>query len=295
MKIPFFKKKSNDSTGKEFHTSADQLLGENEIEREEEVSPSLSFHPEAPIQPEDRYYFQYLLNELPALKRNQVSISPIEMKIENDLVHAQVFIRHSLERAILLEETDLLLLGPNGEVFAQQTFDLHALGELPIESARPWILEFAQSSLKKPIDQILTTDWQVAFKLKTPHALDLPKEWESSLADEQISKLKALVDGLTPPKVNEVNLMGLQAQVDENGSLIVSLLIRNGQEKNIDISQLPLKVSDASGEEIAKGSFTLAPLQVKANTSKPWTFIFPKQMVSNASPDLSSWKVEIPQ
>jgi len=294
MKIPFFKKKTKDNSGKEFHTSADQILDVNEIELDEEVTPSLSFHPDAPFQPEDRYYFQFLLNELPALKRNQVSISPIELKIENDVLHAQVFFRHSLEKAIRLEETDLLILDSNGEVIAQKTFDLNELGELPSESARPWILDFEQSSLRIPIDRISTSDWQVAFKLKKPHALELSKEWEVSLADEEKAKLKALVDGLTPPKINEVNLMGLQAQVNDSGSLVVSLLIRNGQEKNIDISQLPLKVSDASGEEIARGSFTLE-LQVKANTSKPWTFIFPPEMVSKASPDLSAWRVEIPQ
>lgn len=294
MKIPFFKKKSTQPAGQEFQASAEQILGNNEKQQEEEISPSLSFHPDAPIQPEDRYYFQFLLNELPPLKRNQVSISPIEIKVENEAVHAQVFFRHSLERMIKLDKTDLLLLGHDGKILAQQAFDLSLLGEIPPESARPWIIEFSKESLQIPLETIPTMDWQVAFKLKTPHSLDLSKEWESSLAEEQKSKLRAMVDGLTPPKVNEINLMGLQANVDPNGSLVVSLLIRNGQEKHIDISQLPLKVTDASGEEIAKGSFTLAPLQVKANTSKPWTFIFPKEMVLKESLDLSSWRVEIP-
>ena len=85
--------------------------------------------------------------------------------------------------------------------------------------------------------------------------------------------------------------MGIQAQIDDNGALHTTLLIRNGGEKNIRFEQLPLIVEDASGEVIAKGTFKFDKLEVKANTSKPWTFIFPKELVSNDQVDLSKWRV----
>ncbi len=44
------------------------------------------------------------------------------------------------------------------------------------------------------------------------------------------------------------------------------------------LEQIPLIVEDASDEVIAKGGFKLDNLEVKANTSKPWTFIFPKEL-----------------
>ena len=64
-----------------------------------------------------------------------------------------------------------------------------------------------------------------------------------------------------------------------NGPLHTTLLIRNGSEKNMKLEQLPLIVEDASGEVIAKGGFQFDNLEVKANTSKPWTFIFPKELL----------------
>ena len=65
--------------------------------------------------------------------------------------------------------------------------------------------------------------------------------------------------------------------------------------KNIQIQQLPLTVEDATGEIIAQGGFKLEDFEVKANTSKPWTFIFPKSLVTKEQPDLSTWKVQPPK
>ena len=89
--------------------------------------------------------------------------------------------------------------------------------------------------------------------------------------------------------------MGIQAQIDENGSLHTTLLIRNGSEKNVKFEQLPLIVEDASGDSVAKGAFQFEELEVKANTSKPWTFIFPKELVLKEDMDLSKWKVYPPK
>lgn len=114
------------------------------------------------------------------------------------------------------------------------------------------------------------------------------------MAAEDKQKLQALVQSLQPPKPGEVNFMGLQAQQTEQGDLHVTLLIRNGSDKNIHIEQLALQVHDASGDIVASGAFSLDHFEVKANTSKPWTFIFPKSLVTKENPDLRSWKVSLP-
>ncbi len=74
--------------------------------------------------------------------------------------------------------------------------------------------------------------------------------------------------------------MGLEAALQENGSLAVTVLIRNGSKsKSINIEQLPLVVEDADGDQVCQGGFTLNDFEVKANTTKPWTFIFPEPLV----------------
>ncbi|WP_337020404.1 SLAP domain-containing protein, partial [Oceanobacillus massiliensis] len=56
-------------------------------------------------------------------------------------------------------------------------------------------------------------------------------------------------------------------------------------------NQIPLGFSDASNKEVAKGSFNLGGMEVNANTSKPWTFVFPANFIEEIEIDLSRWQV----
>lgn len=294
--------KRNKNVGKQGADStvdSKELFGGEDSSQEKIVKTTLSLPPNGKLKPEDRYYFQFLNNELPPLKQNQISLSGVELKVDDDSgkVFVTAFVRNSLARGIRLEkDTTLLLLGPNDERIARQQFDLTKIGEIPAESSRPWSFVFEEKNVL--IKEIPQTDWKLAFELKKakgPHALDLEESWEKSLADQDKEKLENLVKSMTPPKAGEVNFMGVQARVADDGGLHVTLLIRNGSEKNLTLQQLPLTVEDASGDVIAKGGFKLEDLEVKANTSKPWTFIFPKELVLKEELDLSKWKAYPPQ
>ncbi|WP_433744978.1 accessory Sec system S-layer assembly protein [Falsibacillus pallidus] len=284
-------KQGTDST-----VDSSELLGGEASSAEKEVKTTLSFHPDANVGSEEKYYFQFLNNELEPLKVNQISLSGIELKQNGSDLYVTAFVRNSLPKGIKFQEMPLLLLGPNGEKLGRKVFDLSQLGELPAESSRPWQFVFSESDLM--VSEFPQTEWKLAFELKkapAPHSLDLEETWEKSLANEDREKLDQLVKSMTPPKPGEVNFMGIQAKQGEDGSLHVTLLIRNGSEKNLTLKQLPLIVEDASGEIIAKGGFQLNDLEVKSNTSKPWTFIFPASLLHKDDVDLTKWKAYPPQ
>ncbi|MGX1982280.1 accessory Sec system S-layer assembly protein [Thermolongibacillus altinsuensis] len=290
--FPFFKRKKQ---GEDSTVHASELLNEQSEQNEQsesEVKTELSLHPLMQVSVEQKYYYQFLNNELPPLKPNQISLSGIELKKENDRYVVTAFVRNSLEKAIRFEETTLLLIGPNGEMLGRKTFDLSELGELPPRSSRPWRFVFNESDMIAR--EVPTTGWKLAFELRKPHSLDLEESWEKSLAEADKEKLEQLVRTLKPPKPGEINFMGLQAALNAEGNLVVTMLIRNGSNKNIQIEQLPLVVEDASKEVVARGGFTLN-LEVKANTSKPWTFIFPKSLLLKENIDLSQWRAYPPQ
>ena len=290
--IPFFKRASKKKQ-KETSIASNELVENAQGVVDEDISTKLYFVGGKPKQVEDQYYFQFLLNELAPLKRNQLSLAPIEMKIEGDTVFAQFFFRQSLEKEITLGLTHLVLLDEHGKALGKIEADLSELGAVPAESAVPWIVAFKKEHLSVPVDQISKENWTIAFEQKLPHRLDLDENWEKSLASTDKEQLASIVANLTPPKKNELNFMGLQQRFQEDGSLSVTILIRSGHEKNVNLEQLPLEVLDATKEVVAKGGFTLPPLTVQANTSKPWTFIFPKEMILNADADFSSWTVKI--
>lgn len=287
--LSFFKRKKQ---GEDSTIDAGQLLQKEYEQKEEWIKTDLSFHPHMSISTEQKYYFQFLNNELPPLKPNQLSLSGIELKKENGRYIVTAFIRHTLNQSLSLGEAPLLLIGPNGELLGRKVFSLHELGELPPNSSRPWSFTFLETDLF--VEELPETGWKLAFEIKKPHALDMEESWEKSLSDEDKQKLEQLVRSLAPPKEGELNFMGLQAKMGEDGSLIVTLLIRNGSYKNVRLEKLPLVVEDANKEIVARGAFSLQ-LEVKANTSKPWTFIFPKSLLTKEHIDLSAWRVYPPQ
>jgi accessory Sec system S-layer assembly protein len=293
--LPFFKKQKQQKDERDSVVEASELLGSSDTDSgEEEVKTELSFHPSWNVSVEERYYYQFLHNQQRPLKKNQISLSGIDLKQVPQGYVVTAFVRNSLSRPVAFSPTPLLLLGPNNEVLARKVFDLSELGEVPPRSSRPWKFLFEQETLRT--SEIPLVDWKLAFELpkQKRHSLDLEESWEKSLAAEDRQKLQALVQSLQPPKPGEVNFMGLQARQTEQGDLHVTLLIRNGSGKNIHIQQLALQVHDASGDVVASGAFALDNFEVKANTSKPWTFIFPKSLVTKENPDLRSWKVSLP-
>ncbi|WP_042350860.1 accessory Sec system S-layer assembly protein [Bacillus massiliigorillae] len=279
--------------GKESTVSSEEILNQKDenidFSQETEIETELSLHPSWTLSQEQGYVYRFLNNELSPLKPNQISLSGIELQQNGDNIVAIAFVRNSLNKAITFENVTLLLLDENQEPFARHEFDMSELGELPKTSSRPWQFVFPKESLMK--SEFSTTDWTLAFEIKPKHALDLAESWDKSLSSEGKAQLQEIVDGLTPPKHGEVNFMGLQAVQHQDGNLHVTVLIRNGSPKSISIQQLPLQVWDASGDIVAKGAFKLDDLEVKANTTKPWTFIFPKSLVLKDELDFSSWKV----
>ncbi|TWI59830.1 accessory Sec system S-layer assembly protein [Halalkalibacter nanhaiisediminis] len=283
--------------GKENAVSSSDLLNEESTtEQNKEIQTELSIHSEWELPKEDIYAYQFLNMECTPLKPNQLSLSGINLDEEKEgLYRVTAFVRNSLDKAIKLEETTLVLVNKEGQTLGRKAFDLSELGEIPARSSRPWHFYFTHKDLFT--QELPREDWQLAFQLKPSsrkHSLDLEASWEKSLAEDSKARLEEVVNNLTPPKEGEVNFMGLQVKKADNGDLHVTLLIRNGSEKNINLEQIPLQVEDANGDVVAKGGFKLDHLTVKANTSKPWTFIFPKAMIVKEDADFSKWKAYAP-
>jgi accessory Sec system S-layer assembly protein len=289
----FFRKKNDkiQKLGGESVVDSKSVIGENSnvAATDRHVHTSLSFHPNAKIGTEERYYFQFLNNELPPLKPNQISLSGIEIKQEVGMWHVVAFVRNGLEKAVRFEDLPLVLVGPDGKTLGRKVFPLSDLGEIPAESSRPWIFVFQQTDLE--VTEIPNEGWTLSFETKPKHQLDLEESWEKNLSPQDKEGLLRLVYSLEPPKLGEINITGINAEQFENGDLHVTILIRNGHPHDIQIESLILYLEDASGEVVAKGGFKLNPLNVKADTSKPWALIFSKNFVVKDSVDLSTWKV----
>ena len=294
--LSFFKKA--EKTGRDSTIDSQELVTDvNQSTATDEIETAVSFHPDWSLTQEQEYVFSFLSNELEPLKPNQISLSGIDIDVEpaNGSWLVKAFFRSSLDQQIEVGTVELLLLDEHEKMLASSEFNLAELGEIPARSARPWIFEFTKDNTfagEPPAE-----GWKLAFNVQSmvPHKLELEKAWEEGLTKEQKEGLEKVVEGLPKLKPREVNISGFQVKSEEDGSIAASVFIRNGHSKEIKIEKLPLELIDAEGELVAKGSFSLDQFSVKANTTKPWTFIYPKEMVQKENPELSRWTIRVPQ
>lgn len=298
--LSFFKRKGKTDTdlkndGRESAISAGDITGDAAASNEEEVTTALSLHPSTTVPKEQMYVLQFLNNELPPLKRNQLSLSGIEWTQQATGLAVSAFVRNTVEKDISLGNISLLLLNEKNELKARHTFQLSELGILPADSSRPWTFMFPSASVNEQVE-LGKENWSIAFDLTSQkHKLDLDPKWEESLPASEKEKLEELVEKLGAPQKDELNFTGLSAHFLDNGNLNISLLIRNGYERNVNIEKLPLKLIDAASDTVAEGQFNVGNLEVRANTTKPWTFIFPASLMKKEQPDLSKWSVLVTQ
>lgn len=277
--------------------SSNFIEGSGESSEKKLVKTKLSLHPDWNVPQEQKYVFSFLANQLTPLQPNQLSIAAIDIDVDKKTGawYVRAFFRSSIPHNIELGEIGLLILDKNNKRLAGKIFDFKELGTLPPESCRPWVFTFEKKYIET--DELPGEGWKIAFNLNTlkEHTLDLDESWKKQLPKEQQELLAKIVSKLPKLGHNEVNFTGLQANLREDKSLSVSIFIRNGNDRAINIEQLPLEIIDANGKKIARGSFKLdPPLTVKARTTKPWTFIFPPQLVDAEGADLSRWKAVVP-
>ena len=285
--------KKTDKVGKDSTIESKEIIEQGEETNiNNEVQTKLSYHPDWNVPQEQKYIFNFLANELEPLKPNQLSLAAIDIEVNpaNGAWEVKAFFRNSISKEISLGEMGLLLLDKEDKVLASKTFDFKEIGKVPAESARPWVFTFEKDKLQ--VDELPEEGWKIAFNLVPlrGHILDLDDSWKKNLNDEQIEKLKKIVSNLPKLGKTEVNFTGFQIKLLEDKSLAVTILIRNGNEKSINVEQLPLEIIDANQKQVAKGYFQLDPfIKVQPNSTKPWTFVFPNEAVDSDGADFSSW------
>lgn len=281
-------------SGQDSTINSEKLL-DIDVSKSNSIKTELSYHPSWNVPKEQQYVFQFLLNELEPLMPNQLSLSGLEIDQEDDFWLVKAFFRSSLAQPIQLGSIELLLLDSSKNVITSKEFDFNDLGEIPGNSARPWVFKFDTSSLA--LEELPSQGWQLAFNMNSfeSHKLELHENWEKSLPTEQRNTLEQLLSTLPALKKDEVNITGVQLKDQIEESLAVTVFIRNGSSQTLSFQQIPLVLSDANNNIVAKGSFKLDNFEVRPNTTKPWTFIFPKEMIDKDDKDLSRWTIKINQ
>jgi SLAP domain-containing protein len=149
---------------------------------------------------------------------------------------------------------------------------------------------YVNSSLPIEEDQqILSGDWKAYQRSKEyPHTLVLHETWERAVSDKDRELFHELFYDASSPKVDYITFLAVRAGINYEGNLFATVLIQNGKKKDVIMDNIPLVFEDAHSM-VAEYRFAIKDVVVNANTSTPWTFIFPKETIKKDNIDLSSW------
>ncbi|EDL64348.1 SLAP domain-containing protein [Bacillus sp. SG-1] len=241
---------------------------------------SLYFHPSWNMADQEKYIYMYHHAKLSGLRENQLSFLGIEL-IENDdkSLVITAFIRNAFKKLTRLQNIVLTIVDENHHKIASKLVELEDLGSLPPCTSVPWRFLFSKEDrfTNKPISK---NGWKLLVDLKpkiSKPILDLEPIWAERLNDAQKGALQRIVDQQpTLVNKNDFNLMGLELHLDKNKKeVIANVFLRNTTEQTIRLDSLTLCLEDAFENEVTRNNFLFEELEVKPNTYKPWSFIFP--------------------
>ncbi|WP_019123235.1 SLAP domain-containing protein [Brevibacillus massiliensis] len=264
------------------HAHKETYLGVSGIENPElssnRVEPSelfLSLHGpwEDKLQDIEEELLQFIHDELPPIVRDEVGIIPFFTSVLPHGYLMLTFIRNASEEDILLNQLPLSLVTPDGEVVAQKTFDMLSFGSIGDYSSRPCEFVFRWEEFTKVPEQVVPLSLVFdAPPVRKAGGKDTPQD---GLTSEEMTHYEKIAKEQPAVPSGEVELKVLGIKPTEEGGLKVVVLFRNGLDKTLEFTEVPIIIRDKSGEEVARAHFGLKNLHVAAKDSRVWGFCVP--------------------
>ena len=233
------------------------------------------------------------LDELIPIKEGQVNVAGIYVYDLGDKYEVKAYLRNGMKNEINFEKIPFKIINSKGDILATQVFDLESMGNIPSYCARPWILYFDKKNVF--VDKIPLDDWKLVFdnSLKALRNLTLDIENLPEEIDDESKKVYTdFLQELPALKEGEVSFSKFSIGIDNKGYLLVTIVVRNGCNKGINIEKLPMTIKDQDGNFVASEVFNLEDLKVSPMKAKVCNFAFPLQIKEKAVIPLDSWQIE---
>jgi SLAP domain-containing protein len=267
---------------------------ENIEDNREYVSTSLSLleHDKNVISDVQKEILKDEILELQQIKEGEVNIAGVYAYDLGEKVEVKVYIRNGLAKSVNFGNIPLLVSNSKNETLAYQVFNLSSLGNIPAHCARPVKLYFEKENVN--VDKIDINDWNIAFDTKVkvsgkikPGYENLPEEIaekDKSIYDDFLSELPELKEG-------EFTISTFSIGLQKDGSILITVVMRNGNDKPINIQKLPITLKDARGITIKSEIFELKDFTVKPFKAKICNLVMPTTLRLEKEAALKNWSV----
>lgn len=232
------------------------------------------------------------LESFPPVNKGDVNVSGVYEFDMGDCIEVKVFIRNGLDKPIKFEEVPFILTSLKDELLAYQVFDLKELGTIPPRSARPYKLNFDKKNLK--VDKISPDDWKIGFDNRIQAKLYADIEFEGipdGMSEENRFVLDTFLKSLPRLERGQISFSKFNLALTPEGEFNISIVIRNGVDKELSIEKLPVKLKDANDNTVFAAEFQFKDFTVSANKARLVTLKAQSNITSTGTIDLNSCKL----
>lgn len=238
---------------------------------------------------------EYIHDELPPIVRDEVGITPFFTNVLADGYLVLAFLRNACDRDILLQKLPLSLVTPDGEVVARKTFDMMPFGILGRFVARPSEFMFRWSEFTRVPEQEVPLTLVYEGKPKKREVTPEHYTETNGLSPQEMDKYMEAAEDKMGAIPGQVDLQVLDITAGEEGGLKIVVLFRNGLGKRLEFTEVPIRIQDKQGREVARVRYELSNLRVDPQSSRMWTFYVPEDSIKVKQVDPSDCVAYIPQ
>jgi SLAP domain-containing protein len=232
------------------------------------------------------------LESFPPINKGDVNVSGVYEFDMGDYIEVKVFIRNGLDRPINFETVPFMLTNSKDELLAYQVFDLKELGIIPPRSARPYKLNFDKKNLK--VDKISPDDWKIGFdtRLQAKSYADIEFEGiPDGMSEENRFVLDTFLKGLPRIERGQISFSKFNLALTPEGEFDISIVIRNGADKGINIERIPVKLKDDNDNTVFAAEFTLKDFTISSNKARLVNLKAQSNITSTGTVDLNGCKL----
>lgn len=198
------------------------------------------------------------INSKHPLGENQVNINQTYFVKNDNTLEVGFFIRNGLKQNLSIEEMPLIIQDDKGNTILTQSFNFKKFGILPSHCGRPYSVNF-----EIPEGIIFDETKQHSIKFNEMNNFNAFQSVETEIENmpakysfEEEKAIKEFEKSLPTLKVKEFSISIYNIKYSNDGGMIVTLLLRNGNDKEAKLENLPISIIDENGITIAQGLFS---------------------------------------
>lgn len=265
------------------------------MEEKKAIDVRLSLIPEMEVvmsEVQKEYLEEEMSESIPQIERGQVNVSGVYAYKDGDKWEVKFYIVNGLDQEINLEKVPFKIINSSGEEIAYQVFDLKEMGNIPACSARPGKVYFNQGNVFT--DEIKHDDWKLVFdeniKPITYEEFEI-ENFSEEMTEKDKNAFNEFLSNIPKIKKGQFSADVFTMLQYKNGDILITLVFRNGTDKEACIEKLPLILKDENEDTIFSAVYTLEDFKVSSQKAKILSVVVKKDILLKQEIDLKRTKL----